>query len=143
MRTLDTRDMTPMRHTLLSLLLVLALGLLCVPAYAQDEEAPAAPPAIPADDFDRGTPLRSGEKFLAAVDAGNYEKAAEYLDLRNLRGEATELTGAQLARRFDVIIKRATWVDIDELVDHPDGRSNDNLPDYRDSPGTHEKYSSL
>ena len=127
--------MTPMRHTLLSLLIVLALGPLCVPAHAQDDGSQATAPEIPADEFDRGTPLRSAEGFLAAVDEGDYEKAAEYMDLRNLRGEASDLTGAQLARRFNVIIKRATWGDIDELVDNPAGRSNDNLPDYRDSIG--------
>jgi hypothetical protein len=41
------------------------------------------------------------------------------------------LTGAQLARRLYVIIKRATWIDVDDLVDDPAGRSNDNLPGYR------------
>ncbi len=90
---------------------------------------------IPADEFDRGTPRRSAEGFLAVVESGDYETASEYLDLRNLRGEATELTGAQLARRLYVIIKRATWIDVDDLVDDPAGRSNDNLPDYRDSIG--------
>jgi MscS family membrane protein len=43
--------------------------------------------------------------------------------------------GAQLARRLFVIINRATWVDIDELLDDPAGHSNDNLPAYRDSIG--------
>jgi MscS family membrane protein len=57
------------------------------------------------------------------------------MDLRNLRGEASELTGAQLSRRLFVILKRATWVDVNELVDDPAGRSNDGLPDYRDSIG--------
>ena len=92
-------------------------------------------PAVPADDFDRGTPLRSADGFQSAADEGNYEVAAEYLDLRNLRGTASEMTGEQLARRFFVIATRATWVDIDDLVDDPAGRSNDNLPDYRDSIG--------
>lgn len=72
---------------------------------------------------------------MKAADKGDYETAAEYLDLRNLRGEATELDGRQLARRLYVITKRANWVDIDELVDVPMGRSNDNLPSYRDSIG--------
>ena len=124
-----------MRKTQIRLLLVLTLGFLCASAYAQEDESPAADLEIPADEFDRGTPLRSAEKFLIAVDVGDYEKAAEHMDLRNLRGEARDLTGAQLARRFNVIVKRATWIDIDELVDDPDGRSNDNLPDYRDSIG--------
>jgi MscS family membrane protein len=112
------------------------LGLVCLQIGAQESSPPAETgPVIPADEFDRGTPLRSGEGFLTATDLGAFETAAEYLDLRNLRGAARELTGAQLARRFDVIIKRAKWVDIDELVDDPAGRSNDNLPEYRDSIG--------
>ena len=119
-----------------SKLLLLTLLLAGMQVSAQDDSAPAEETVvIPADEFDRGTPQRSADGFLAAVDEADYETAAEFLDLRNLRGEATELTGAQLARRFDVIIKRAAWDDIDELVDDPAGRSNDNLPDYRDSIG--------
>ncbi len=125
-----------MQKTHLSRLVLLALGLVCLQANAQDDISPAADgPVVPADEFDRGTPLRSANGFLAAVDEADYETAAEYLDLRNLRGKATELTGAQLARRLNVIVKRATWADIDELIDDPAGRSNDNLPDYRDSIG--------
>ncbi len=103
---------------------------------AQENTSPAADgPEIPVDEFDRGTPLRSADGFIAAADEADYETAAEFLDLRNLRGKASALTGAQLARRLNVIVKRGTWVDIDELIDHPAGRSNDNLPDYRDSIG--------
>jgi MscS family membrane protein len=110
-------------------LFLLILSVLCLDVAAQEG------PVVPADDFDRGTPLRSANGFQAAVDEGNYEAAAEYLDLRNLRGTASDMTGEQLARRLFVIIKRATWIDIDELVDDPAGRRNDNLPDYRDSIG--------
>ncbi len=125
-----------MQRTDYSRFVLLALGLVCLQASAQDNSSQAADgPAIPADKFDRGTPLRSAEGFLAAVDNADYEAAAEYLDLRNLHGEASELSGAQLTRRLFVIINRATWVDIDDLLDHPAGRSNDNLPDYRDSMG--------
>jgi len=117
-------------------LLLLSLLLVGVQASAQELEAPATEdPLVPADRLDRGTPMRSAEGFLAAVDKADYEVAAEFLDLRNLRGEARELTGAQLARRFSVIVKRATWVDVSELVDDPAGRGNDGLPDYRDSIG--------
>ncbi len=119
-----------------SLILLLLLGLVCLPASAQQENAPAAEaPVIPADEFDRGTPRRSADGFIAAADKGDFETAAEYMDLRNLRGEAINLTGAQLARRLFVIIGRATWVDVDALVDDPAGRKNDNLPQYRDSIG--------
>jgi len=117
-------------------LTILLLGLVTSAAIAQDapEEKPEAPVVVD-DEFDRGTPLRSANGLGAAIDRGDYEAAAEYLDLRNLRGQATELTGEQLARRLSVIIKRATWMDVDEFVDHPEGRANDNLPSYRDSIG--------
>ncbi|RLA31835.1 MAG: hypothetical protein DRR11_09785 [Gammaproteobacteria bacterium] len=119
------------KTTLFTLLL-----LLCLHAGAQEASPPAEEgPTIPADEFDRGTPHRSAQGFMTVVDTGDYETAAKYMDLRNLHGSATELTGAQLARRLYVIINRANWVDIDDLVDDPAGRRNDNLPDYRDSIG--------
>ena len=128
--------MKSIQKTLHSAILLLLLGLVCLPAGAQEENAPAEQaPVIPADDFDRGTPRRSADGFMAAVDKGDFETAVEFMDLRNLRGEATNLTGAQLARRLSVIIARATWVDVDALLDDPAGRKNDNLPDYRDSIG--------
>jgi len=124
-----------MKKIKLSLMFLPAL-LIGVQVGAQDPSASTAETVvIPADEFDRGTPLRSSEGFQAAVDGVDYESAAEYLDLRNLRGRAGDLTGAQLARRFSVIVRRATWADVDELVDDPAGRSNDALPDYRDSIG--------
>lgn len=117
-------------------LAVLLLGLVTIPVIAQDspDQAPETPVIID-DDFDRGTPMRSANGFSAAAERGDYESAAEYLDLRNLRGKATDLTGVQLARRLSVIVKRAVWVDVDELVDHPAGREGEGLPDYRDSIG--------
>jgi MscS family membrane protein len=115
---------------------LLAGVLSCLPAHAQTDDSEAAvAPTIPADELNRGTPLRAGEGFMAAADGGDFEAAAEFLDLRNLRGQASELTGTQLARRLFVILSRASWVDVDELIDDPAGRSNDNLPDYRDSIG--------
>ncbi len=91
---------------------LLAIGLACLPVYAQDANSPVADnPAIPADEFNRGTPYRSAEGFLATAGTGDYEIAAQYLDLRNLRGEASE------------------------LIDDPTGRSYDNLAHYHDSIG--------
>jgi MscS family membrane protein len=115
---------------------LLALGLACLPINAQDVSSlDADNPAVPVDEFDRGTPYRSAEGFLTTAGKGEYETAAEYLDLRNLRGEARELTGAQLARRLNVIVQRGDWVAVDDLIDDPAGSSNDNLPDFRDSIG--------
>ena len=77
------------KKTQFSVLLLLALGLFSFQINAQDNSSPAADgPVIPADKFDRGTPRRSVDGFLAVGDTSDYETAAEYLDLRNLRGEA-------------------------------------------------------
>ena len=128
----------PMRliSTLRPVLLVLVLALISMPISAQDDvNDDAEAEHAPADPFNRGTPRRSADGFIAAADVGDFDTAAEYLDLRNLRGTAQELTGFQLARRLDVIIERATWREVEDLIDHPDGRRNDGLPDYRDSIG--------
>jgi len=44
---------------------------------------------IPADELNRGTPQLTVTGFMVAVDKGDYEAAAEYLDLRNIYGEGT------------------------------------------------------
>jgi len=125
--------------------LVITMAIGGFPTVIAQEIRESAPPAveetaseeldIPEDQFNRGTPRRTTEGFIAAVDAGDFEKAANYLDLRNLRGEATEYTGAQLARRLAVISKRGEWTEVGDFIDDPAGRAADGLPDYRDSIG--------
>ena len=117
-------------------LILLALGIICFPAYAQDAgSSDTDNPPIPADEFNRGTPQRSLEGFLAVSGWGDHETAAEYLDLRNLRGEARELAGPELARQFYVVFQRGSWLHVDHLVDDPAGASDDNLPGNQDSIG--------
>jgi MscS family membrane protein len=121
----------------LIILLLLAAARIDVLAQETGQEAAQEPEIIvPADDFDRGTPKRSVEGFVAAVDKADYALAAEYMDLRNLRGEADDLEPEQLARRLAVIVSRATWTEVEEMVDDPAGRSNDGVPPYRDPIGT-------
>ncbi|MCK5365695.1 MAG: hypothetical protein KAR22_22115, partial [Gammaproteobacteria bacterium] len=65
--------MTSTQNTPIFQLLLLALGLVCLQAGAQDSSSSATDgPVIPADDFDRGTPRRSAEGLLAALDKGDY-----------------------------------------------------------------------
>ena len=116
--------------------LVVALALACFasPAVAQDEPTPeqTEAPVVPVDEFDRGTPRRSGEGYMNAVDKGDYVLATEYIDTRNLRGEANYVPPEELARQLSVVINRAKWTDVADLIDDPAGRANDGLPDYRD-----------
>jgi MscS family membrane protein len=113
----------------------LLLAINCADVRAQEAE-PEPEIIIPADDFDRGTPKRSIDGFIAAIDSGDYALATQYMDLRNLRGEAAELEPEQLARRLAIVVSRATWTEIEQLIDDPAGRSNDGVPPYRDPIGT-------
>jgi len=66
--------------------LVIAMAIGGFPTVIAQEIRESAPPAveetaseesdIPEDQFNRGTPRRTTEGFIAAVDAGDFEKAA-------------------------------------------------------------------
>jgi len=130
-------------------LTVLSLCLICFfitlhPASSHAAKMPGVPtaeqkvsepktiiPAGPVDEFNRGTPRSSIQGFLATVDAGDYEKAAQYLDLRNLP-KRMPANGAELARNLKIILERALWIDIDTVSEHPKGNLDDSFPSYRD-----------
>jgi MscS family membrane protein len=142
------------RYPLLAALIVIAAAALplgFVPAHAQEpdvkdvlqqdqayEEKRSADEQAahgPVDEFNRGTPSSSYRGFAKAAREGDYERAAEYLDLRNLPADVTEISGPELARRFKTVLDRALWIDVDRLSQDPQGVSDDGLPAYRDSLG--------
>jgi MscS family membrane protein len=101
----------------------------------QQTEVPKVPVAKvvgPDDEFKRGVPRTSIEGFLDATQKGDYERASQYLDLRNLPRGIKKKDGPLLARILKVIISRALWIDIELYSDHPSGHSDDGLPSYRD-----------
>jgi MscS family membrane protein len=104
---------------------------------AQENEKAAAEqaPQGPVDEFNRGTPRSSFLGLAEAAREGDFERAAEYLDLRNLPDGVLETGGPELARRFKIVLDRALWIDVDTLSRDPRGVSDDGLPDYRDSLG--------
>ena len=55
---------------------------------------------IPVDELDRGVPLTSVKGFFKATRERDYERAAEYLDLRNLPRGMDKNQGPQLARHL-------------------------------------------
>jgi MscS family membrane protein len=97
--------------------------------------AAAAPPAGPVDDFDRGVPRTSLRGFFEAGDAGDWERAAEYLDLRNLPKQMRPPDGPTLARHFKVALDRTLWVAMATVSMDPGGHKDDGLPAYRDRVG--------
>jgi MscS family membrane protein len=117
--------------------LALALSLLCAAASAQPEptakqllskeESPAAEPSQEADTPQ--TPRGAVRAYLEAARAGDYERAARYLDVP--RGQ----DGPALARELHVVLDRTLWVDFDLLSAAPEGDQDDGLPAGRDRLG--------
>ena len=83
---------------------------------------------IPVDDLDRGTPRRMVEGFRRAARAHNYQRAAEYLDLRGLPAEAAKTLGPQLARHLKIVLDQQVPIDVDRLSDSAAGFLDDGLP---------------
>jgi MscS family membrane protein len=84
------------------------------------------------DDFNRGVPRTSVEGYLDALRDNDYERAAEYLDLRNLQGGLTVDNGPLVARKLGVVLGRTLWIDLEQLSEDPRGHTEDGLPASRD-----------
>jgi MscS family membrane protein len=118
----------------------LAALLLAGSATAQeseiDEEAGGATASSaergPDDALGRGNPRSSIIGYLTAAADLQWEKAAEYLDLRNLPPEVKEIGGPELARQLNHVLSRTVWFDDYSVSDNPEGLKGDGLPQYRD-----------
>ena len=124
------------RQAAMNVLILIVFTLLLGTALGAEQEttqtSSTAPTAeIPDDEFGRGSPQGTVKGYLAACREGDYEKAANYLDLRRIPGD-----GPTLARQLRIILSRTLWVDVEALSQEHAGRSNDGLPPYRDRLGT-------
>jgi len=86
----------------------------------------------PEDALDRGTPRGSAVGFMQACADFDFEKAAQYLDLRNLPSDVEDIGGHELARRLNHVLSRSVWLDDYNVSDNPEGFKGDDLPSYRD-----------
>jgi len=142
----------PRRSRLLTSLLVLAVcGILLgrAGAVGGQENPPAerppssdaessvedfSKPMGPPDPFNRGTPRGSMFGFIAASRAGDFERAAKFLDLRRLSDDAGD-QGATLARQLKTVLDRKLWLDFALLSDSNAGQADDGLPLWQDGLG--------
>lgn len=92
-------------------------------------------PAGPVDEYDRGTPRSSVKGFFKAARGGEYERAAQYLDLRNLPRWIDQNEGPELARQLKIALDRTLWVDLEQVSADPKGSIEDGLPAQRESIG--------
>jgi small-conductance mechanosensitive channel len=76
---------------------------------------------------DRSTPRRAMASFLVAAGAGDYARAAEVLDLRNLSPAERRQRGPELAEMLHRVLARAMWVEPTLLSDDPNGRPEDGV----------------
>ncbi len=92
-----------------------------------------APVAGPYDEFNRSTPRSSLIALALSVKEENYERAVNYLDLRNLPFSLDEdMDGEALVRKLIIVANRAMVIDLEDLSDDPLGHKDDGLPGYRD-----------
>ena len=119
----------------------LAVLLLCaaVAGAAETTPEPAAATAEPwraPTSYAPDTPRGAMARFMEACRSGEYAKAAEYLNLSQLRRAERARVGAELARELEIILDRVLWLDLDKLSTERDGDPTDGLPPLRDSIGT-------
>jgi MscS family membrane protein len=144
---------------LVSLLSIGAVVLVLLPVTALADEAQPAPataratetapepedpgaPMGPHDPFNRGTPRGTAYGFAVACRESDYERAAEYLDLRRLP-ESERKDAAEIARKLRAAIGPVLDVDFSSLSASNDGTPDDGLPPWQDRLGTIETRDGL
>ena len=89
----------------------------------------------PGEQVDQRTPLTTAVGFMQFAENGDYDRAAEYLDLRYLPDKMESADGTVLAKQLYVVIARKIPIDFGALSDEPEGWDGDGLPSYRDALG--------
>jgi len=90
------------------------------------------PQVGPKDEFKRGTPRSSILALSQAIKDKDFERAENYLDLRNLPFSKEQFDAPTLVRKLHIIAKRVMNMDLADLSNDPMGHKNDGLPSYRD-----------
>jgi MscS family membrane protein len=112
------------------------------PAPEKLVEEDFAKPMGPPDPLNRGTPRGSIYGFALACRKGDYQRAAEYLDLRRLSPEERE-DEPEIARQLRAALGRALAVDFSTFSDRNDGFADDGLPAWQDELGVIETREGL
>ena len=100
------------------------------------KELTDAPVSGPHDEYNRSTPRSSLLALADAIKDKDFERAVNYLDLRNLPFSMDKKKGAQnapnLVKKLVVVASRAMTISLEDLSDDPLGHKDDGLPAYRD-----------
>ena len=84
------------------------------------------------DSLHRDTPRGAMIGFVEALKEEDFDKAAEFLDLRYLPRGMSADNGPEYAVKLSSIIQRHLWINFQELSNDPAGILDDGLSSYRD-----------
>lgn len=130
----------PLRTACISLGLV-AMSLPALYGQALPTPAKSSQPdgktSAPQDPFNRVSPQSSVISFLEACRAGNFERAARYLNLRQMPREQRLTDGPKLAQQLGRILDRDAAFDVADLSTDPQGDVGDGLRPDRERIGTY------
>ncbi len=116
---------------------LLACLVICVTARVP--VAPAQQPSAargPEEDIGGAAPRRAVHAYLEACNAGDYPRAATYLNLGSIAERERANRGPVLARHLKVVLDQTLWIDLDSLSDQSEGMTDDGLPPGLDRIGT-------
>jgi MscS family membrane protein len=120
----------------------LVLLALCV--HTASAQIPTAQPAAkesakePQDPFNRLSPQSSVVSFLEACRAKNFERAARYLNLRQMSREQRQSDGPRLAEELGRVLNGDAAFDVADLSRDPQGDLTDDLPPDRERVGSYQ-----
>jgi len=119
-----------------SFVLFCAANLLVVPTMLRAQPATPATSSeaeqIDLEGMSKRTPIGAARGFMGAAEQGDYEAAAEFLDLRYLPDAVVKVGGARLAEQLYIVITRKLQIDFGSLSEDSEGLADDGLPSYRD-----------
>ncbi|HEY3841276.1 MAG TPA: mechanosensitive ion channel family protein [Bryobacteraceae bacterium] len=92
----------------------------------------AAPAQAAPDTLDRGSPRAAVTGFLEACREQNYQKAAEYLDLRQVDSSYREKNGPELAKHLEAILNSSSQFNVLRLSRSAEGDLTDDSDSNRE-----------
>ena len=113
-----------------------ATWLNCLSGQTPPAPEPKAKEVSPQDPLNRRSPQSSVVAFLEICRAGNFERAARYLDLDRLPRDQRLNEGPRLAQQLGRILDRDSKFDVADLSEDPRGDLSDGLPPERERVGS-------
>ncbi len=113
----------PLRFTLVACLSALLLA--ASPGVLAAAPAPATPAAPAADPLGRENPRSAVTGFLQSASGRNYNRAVQYLDLRQIPARLRDERGVSLAKELDEILNSASHFNALQLSQNAVGSPTD------------------